>query len=561
MLKRAYEMSQTLADPATRAKAACAWARSVALDGDFAAARRLVDSGLALTSPDERFDGVVAGCLVDKGTIAMDEGDAAGVVAAGQDALERLRERPGAFPEIRASALQLAAVGSRMRGDAAEADRMFSRAMEQLRLIGREDSNDAAVLLHNWAINASLTNPLAALDLNRRVIDIFQGGGGPDSVPIPSRLNYGVMLNRLERYAEARAAHELVRALATKQGNTQSFGGSSQQLATACRRLGDLPCARDALRDAARAIPSSYPAGHRIFADLAREQALLAAAEGDTGDARPLLAEAIAIHRKVPQKHPSHVETLLEQARLELRLGRAGEAEAAGREALALAESFRGGATHSAYVGLSLLALGEIDQARGDDAKGRQRLTEAVAHMEPTLGGTHPAVVHAKARLAGRSDGRKRRSGGVRLPVHRGAGDRGEDRSHQLERGRLDPERHREEAERDELRGAGDGEREPGRHARHRGRPGPGPEARAHAGVEEERDQPAAELEDREVGEAAAVVLRRKDAKPVVDGPPVRVQQLLVQEAIGEEGDDGGHQAAGEDPAPVDPGHRWPPLS
>jgi serine/threonine-protein kinase len=402
VLRRAYETSQSLADPATRAKATCAWARSLALDGDFDAARRLLDSGLALTSSEPRFDGVVTGCLIDKGTIAMDAGDADTVVAAGTAALERLRERPTAFPELRANALQLAAVGSRMRGEVADADRMFARALEQLKLIGREDSTDAAVLLHNWALNASLNHPLEALELNRQVIDIFQGGGGPDSVPIPSRLNYGVMLNRLGRYTEARAVHERVRELAKKQGNTQAFGGSSQQLAAACRGLGDLGCARAALRDAAEAIQGSYPKGHRVFADLAREQALLSAAEGRTDDALRLLAEAIAIHRKVPQKHPSHVETLLELARLELRLGRTEDAQRDAEEALKVAEGFRGGTAHSASVGLSLLALGEIDQARGDATRSRQRLIDAVGHMEPTLGGACPAVLEARARLAAR---------------------------------------------------------------------------------------------------------------------------------------------------------------
>jgi eukaryotic-like serine/threonine-protein kinase len=402
VLKRAYEASQALADPATRAKAACAWARSVALDGDYETARRLVDSGLALTSGEERFDGVVAGCLVDKGTIAMDEGNADAALAAGTQALERLRDRPAAFPATRADALQMVAVGSRMRGDVANADRMFKRALEQLHQIGRGDSTDAAVLLHNWAINASLTSALEAAALNRRVIDIFEGGGA-DSVPIPTRLNYGVALNRLARHAEARTLLESVRQQAKKHTNEQAFGSASHQLAAACRGLGDLAGAKAALREADAAIRGSYPAGHRAFADLAREQALLAAAEGRTEDARRLLSEAIAIHLRVPQKHPSHVETLLELARLELRQGGgADEAAGHGHEALALAESFRGGAAHSVWVGLSLLALGEIEQARGDAAEAGKRWAEATSHLEATLGQTHPAVLEARAHLSGR---------------------------------------------------------------------------------------------------------------------------------------------------------------
>jgi serine/threonine-protein kinase len=402
LLKRAYETSQTISDPATRAKATCTWARSVALDGDFDAARKLIDSGLAFTTSEERFDSVVTGCLIDRGTIAMDAGDVDGVHASGQAALDRLRDRPESYPETRAAALQMMAVAGRMRGDVAEADRMFQRALEELRRIGREDSTDAAVLLHNWAINASLTSPLASLALNRRVIEIFQGEGGPDAVPIPSRLNYAVMLNRLERYAEAREALQLVAAQAKKQGNTPSVGSAGVALAAACRGLGDLPCVRTALGEAAAAVASSFPRTHRIVADLLREQALLAAAEGRTDEAMRLMADAIAVHRQVPQKHPSHVETLLELARLELRLGSTAAAAGHAEEALALAESFRGGAAQSAWVGLSLATLGQIDEARGAAAKGRERTTEAIAHLQATLGEATPVLLSAKSRLARR---------------------------------------------------------------------------------------------------------------------------------------------------------------
>jgi serine/threonine-protein kinase len=400
VLKRAYETSQAISDPATRAKAACTWARSVALDGDFDGARKLVEAGLALTTSEERFDSVVTSCLIDRGTIAMDAGDGDGVRAAGQAALDRLRERPDALPETRANALQMMAVAGRMRGDVEEANRMFAAAMDQLRLIGREDSTDAAVLLHNWALNAALTSPAEALALNGRVIDIFQGGGGPESVPIPSRLNYGVTLNRLQRWTEAREALERVRQQCRAQGNTQSLGSASVALGTACRSLGDLSCAQAALRDAEEAIAASYPKGHRVWADLLRERALKADAEGRSDDALRLLDDAIAVHRKVPQKHASHVESLLERAQLQLRRGRLAEAARDAQNALTIAETFRGGAPQSAFVGLSLLALGRIDAASGDEARSRERIAQALAQMEPTLGREYPELIAVRARLA-----------------------------------------------------------------------------------------------------------------------------------------------------------------
>ncbi len=66
-MRRAYETSRRLADPAVQASAACGWARTVALSGDFAEARRLIDAALALTSDEARFDDIVASLLRGQG--------------------------------------------------------------------------------------------------------------------------------------------------------------------------------------------------------------------------------------------------------------------------------------------------------------------------------------------------------------------------------------------------------------------------------------------------------------------------------------------------------------
>src|SRR5262249_19948015 len=91
---RAYEASLRLADPSVRANAACGWARTVALSGEFAEARRLIDSALAQTTDESKFDDVVAGCLVDRGYIATTEGDSEVAVAYAQKAIERMHRDP-----------------------------------------------------------------------------------------------------------------------------------------------------------------------------------------------------------------------------------------------------------------------------------------------------------------------------------------------------------------------------------------------------------------------------------------------------------------------------------
>jgi tetratricopeptide (TPR) repeat protein len=380
-----------------RAGAACAWAQLLAHDGDFAAAQGLIDTALATLSDEARFDDQVAVCLVAKANVAMAEGAPDQVVEMAQKALARLDRKPSGRSEERIDPLQLLATARSMQGDAASADRIFAEVVALLEQLGWDDTTDTGIIISNWATNVAHANTLEALALQQRAIKIFEGEN-PASVPMPMRLNHGVYLNRLGRYPEARVALETVRTLSRQQGSPLILALSSQGAAWACRSLGDLECARAALHDADVAL-RPFPAGHAARAGLAHEQGLLAADEGRTAEARQRLSAALAIHEKVPEKHLSHLDTLLALAKLELRLGDAGEAEKHARAALDLAEGLRGGTPRSAWVGMSQLALGEVHEARHDAAGARQLFRQALDQMTSTLGETHPAVLEARSRL------------------------------------------------------------------------------------------------------------------------------------------------------------------
>ncbi len=399
-MKRAYETSLTVADPAVRANAACGWARTIAESGDYAAARSLIDTALAQMSEEARFDHIVADCLADRGYIVAIEGDTDATIEAAHKALDRLGRVPGAFPAIRANALQVLAMGYDMRGDTANADRSYAQAMEQFERIGLADTSLAATLLNNWALTRATTDTLGALELQGRAIALLEAGESPEGVPAAILANYGRLLNRLARYAEARPVYERARDDARRHDNLRTVGATSLGLARACRSLGDLDRARGALRDAEGPLRASFPPGHFFLADLTHEQGMLAAAEANAENARRLLSEALAIHEKASEKHVSHIETLLELARLELASGRAAEAEKNARRAAELAEGFRGGIPHSAWVGLSEAALAEIELANGNSAEARRLFGEAAAQMEPTLGKSHPVFLRAREHLA-----------------------------------------------------------------------------------------------------------------------------------------------------------------
>jgi serine/threonine-protein kinase len=397
-VQRAYELSQGVEDRATRALAACTWARAVAQGGESAAALRLIDEGLGLTSQDERFDSVVSTCLLNRALVGMRLDSAQIASAATREALGRLDRYPDELPELRANVLQMMAMGHRLAGEPRAADRAFARALEELRRIGREDSLDAVTLLGNWATNTALTDPLAASEQNRRTIALFEGAA-PDSVPVIPLQNYALQLSRLARHAEARAVLERAMGVAKRHGNAQQVGLTNVRLAHVCLELGDLACARQSLAAAAIEVAAAYPAGHRVRGDLLREQGLLAEAEGRDADALRLIREAFENHRQLKDKTLTQIETLLDLSRLESKRGSAATAEARARDALAIAEGLAGGITPSSWTGRSLLVLGTSRAAQGQVAEARDLFDRALAHMEPTLGPEHPATIEARRQL------------------------------------------------------------------------------------------------------------------------------------------------------------------
>jgi serine/threonine-protein kinase len=387
---RAYEASQRVGDPAVRAQATCSWARTLAQSGKFTEARRLIETARGLISTEARFDNIAAECLLDRGFIATREGDTAVALESAQMALARLSGVPTAFAATRANALHLLARAHQTRGDTGAADRKFTEAMEQLERLGRDRTTVAATLLNNWALTRAATDTLGALALQRRCIEIFRQPAGLS--------NYGRLLNRLARYHEAIPIYQTARDTARKQKNVWVMGAASLGLARAYRSLGDLDRAQAALSEAGTALRAYFSGGHYSLADVSREEGLLADARGDAEAARRLLSEALLVHAQAKEKHLTHIETLLELAKLELRSGRRVEAEKHASSGLALAEGFRSGVPHSAWVGLSQLELGKIREAGGDATAAEASFGEALVHLAPTLGASHPATREAQAK-------------------------------------------------------------------------------------------------------------------------------------------------------------------
>ena len=371
----------------------CGWGRVQAHSGDFPLAKRILEAGLNELSDDARFAAPAASCLMDQAVVVGLEGNADGQARAAERALERLAVAPEGYGASRANALVVLAQAREMQGRTSESERDYREALRHLERLGRAESATGATLLTGWArLRSTAGDMLGALELQKRSIEVVDGA--------VKRGNEGRILLRLGRAAEAREAYARSVEMAATEKNLRNVGTGKLGIARVCRALEDLPCARAALAEAEPLLGKTLTPGHFFLADLVHEQGLLALAEGDEERARRLLDESLAVHARVPEKHMSHIETLLEASRLALTSGRTDEADRHARQALALAEAFRGDRPTSSWVGLSQLALGSIARTRGNAADAGARFQAALTNLEPTYGASHRATEEARAGLA-----------------------------------------------------------------------------------------------------------------------------------------------------------------
>jgi tetratricopeptide (TPR) repeat protein len=400
--ERAHQASLAVADPYVRAKAACARAQVLSLGGEYAKARALIDGALALTSDEARFDDLVAGCLLDRANVTSDEGDTEATVDAAGRALERLQRRPRTSSITRYSALHMLAFASTMRGQIGPAERAFAEAFEELKRVGSEHTNTAAILLNNRAFTRAFTDQQGALALQEQALAIMRSEAPDVEIPPGLLVVRGRLLARLARHDEARDSFGQALESARARKSVRSIGSASLGLAELCRTLDELACADSALREADPALHQAFPADHFFLAGLAREQGLLAAAHGDHERARTLLADALRLHAQAKEAHGAYLETLLAVGELELAGGKPAKAEEHFRNALEMAERYRGDLPRSSWTGLSQLGLARVAAARADDTAARALLTAALTHLPGTLGESHPATLAARKELAAR---------------------------------------------------------------------------------------------------------------------------------------------------------------
>jgi tetratricopeptide (TPR) repeat protein len=140
-------------------------------------------------------------------------------------------------------------------------------------------------------------------------------------------------------------------------------------------------------------VGKSLPDGSPSAIALKVVRGRIALSENRLQDARAALTDAIGVASAPGAAYMTRAEVELAQGALH-------EAATDAQQALALAQGMQRGTMHSNRTGLAWLILGRVKAAVGDRDGARAAFEAAVAHLDHTVDGTHPALRLARRLLA-----------------------------------------------------------------------------------------------------------------------------------------------------------------
>ncbi len=400
--QRAIASAQSLDDTPLVSTLQCGHARVMTQMGQFAAARKLVEQGIAgLGEATQANTGDRANCLQVRSRIKLDTGDAAGALPDAEQALSMLRV-PRAGQRLLAinSRGVLANVHARL-GDYPKAIAAYEAAIAELAEMGRARTSVAGAIQNNFGvilINSGLLARASEVLLKSRSLSIdVLGAGGIN--PIADTNLAGVWLE-LGRIDEAIALLEGALTFAQRQGNQRFIGFISSKAAVAWCVAGNIERCEERLKQGREALTKLLPPGHSTFGTMALTAARLALLKGDPEDARQQLQNAVAIYDAAPERNPMKIVVLSTLAGLEQRLGNASRASELSESAVAQARKYSAGLASSDWLGSALLARAKLLEAQKDLKGALLCVQEAKTQLESSLGLQAPATRDAMALLA-----------------------------------------------------------------------------------------------------------------------------------------------------------------
>jgi len=383
-------------DPGVRAHALCPLALVTVAMGDRGAADALMEQALARLPDEPQYALQRAACFCRFSEFGYFTGEAEPMIRHSRAALAVLDASAIPSKPQRIDAQASLAYGYYLARDYAKANQAYAALMSALEAAGRGQTLAAADALANWGLVHFDTDIVNAEPLCRRSVDLHRAIQGADGVTPTALLNLAAVLLQLDRYDEAETAYLEAIRTARARADRQVEVDAMTELADLHAERGDASRAGAELGAVERTFRDTPAFDARRQAHLAYSLGLVALARGDVREAEARFRDAAARFDAIKDKFNLNVLVLASLARAELSLGQATQAEAAARQALALAESFVEKGTPSYLIGNSLAALGEVEEAAGHRDVARADVARAVEQLQKTLGPDHPQTEHAR---------------------------------------------------------------------------------------------------------------------------------------------------------------------
>jgi eukaryotic-like serine/threonine-protein kinase len=408
VLREAYRSSRDVAEPSTRARAACALAATLVATGEGERAERLYQEGLHDLPDDARFARDHVYCLEYGAYVARERGAAREAVARSEMASRLVQQAPFRSNALELGAMMGLAESYRVAGRQRDAAKAFAEASARLTAAGRDQTSAAGTLFNNWALTLyQLGRPLESEPLYRRAIDISRQDATDGAVSPMLMVNYARTLFDLHRVDDAAGWAERGQAKAEKAGDEVVVNQALLLRAGIYREKADLAGASAMLAAVAPRLRRALPAGHVAFAAVRSQESLIALAAGRLSSAMRLANDAMAIARAAAAsggQGSDILPTLLtRRSDIEARLGRASDAERDARDALHLLQTGTHAGTGSATTGRAHLALGRALLQLKREPEGRSELQLAARDLEAALGAEHPETRDAAGLLSSSS--------------------------------------------------------------------------------------------------------------------------------------------------------------
>ncbi len=402
LLEEAYRLSRGLSDASVRAVASCSLAVSLARDEELGRAEKLFQQGLQELPDAPQFALERIACLQSGSTVAQERNDVRQGIARAEAAQRVLRQSAFDSDTLEMHRWINLAKVYRTAGEAPEAIAAFQRAAVLLSSLGRDDTDSAATLFNEWALELDqMGRPLEAERLFRRSMDISRSGQAEEGISPIVLTNYARTLLELARIDDAVRFAERAYAEGQRAGHQVAVSQALLVRARIYNAAHQPYRAAAVLAEVQPRLERSLPAGHYAFASLASEQALNALERGDRQAALRLADQAVFVDqaaiRNGTDGHLNLPKMLIRRSAIELEAGLPERAEADANHALSELQRTVPKGAFSSMVGSAYLNLGRALAAQGRRDEARPAFQSASQHLESTLGPDHPDTRLAKA--------------------------------------------------------------------------------------------------------------------------------------------------------------------